>query len=148
MAKKVEKTHNPKAVATRLKSMSQGFKTVFQPTDTVDVEGTLTPAGQAAGELDADLGRYTNTDTAHEAYEGAKEDRDTNQPAVLARLDAFEIGLRAKLGTTSQKLVDFGLKPKAKGKRSAASKAKAAAKAKATRQQHDGKQAPPAAPEA
>jgi hypothetical protein len=147
MANNNEKHHNPKAVAARLKSMSQGFKTVFQPTDAIDVEGTSTPAGQAASQLDADLARYANTDAAHAAYETAKQDRDTNQPAILARLEAYEIGLRAKLGTTSQKLVDFGVKPKAKPKRTAANKAKAAAKAKATRQQHDGKSAPPATPQ-
>ncbi|HZU95167.1 MAG TPA: hypothetical protein VFF73_00555 [Planctomycetota bacterium] len=147
MAKNTDKSQHPKAVMARLSKMSQGFKTVFQPTDAIDVEGTSTPAGQAATELDADLARYASTDAAHEAYESVKQDRDTNQPVVLARLEAFEIGLRAKLGTTSTKLVSFGLKPKAQAKRTAANKAKAAAKAKATRQQHDGKSAPPATPQ-
>jgi hypothetical protein len=147
MAKNSDKSQHPKAVAARLSQMSQGFKTVFQPTDAIDVEGTSTPAGQAAIQLDSDLARYTATDAAHATYEMVKQDRDTNQPATLARLEAYEIGLRAKLGTTSKKLVDFGVKPKTPAKRTAASKAKAAAKAKVTRQQHDGKPTPPATTE-
>ena len=148
MAKKKQKSHNPTAVATRLSKMSQGFKTAMQPTDAVDVEGTSTTAAQASSELDADLALYTGTDASHEAYESAVQSRDDAQPAVLARLEAYEIGLRAKLGTGSKKLLDFGLKPKTPAKRTAASKAKAAAKAKATRQQHDGKSTPPATPSA
>ncbi|HZU99653.1 MAG TPA: hypothetical protein VFF73_23280 [Planctomycetota bacterium] len=144
MGNKKQKPHNPKAVAARLSSMSKGFKTVFAPTDVIDVEGTATTAAQAASELDSDLARYTDTDAQHEAYESVKADRDGAQPTVLARLEAFEIGLRAKLGTASKKLTDFGVKPKEPVKRSAASKANAAAKAKATRQKHDAPSAPPA----
>jgi hypothetical protein len=125
--------HNPAAIQTRLRAMSKGFKTALKPTDQVDVQGTPTPASAAAAQLDADLALYTGTDAQYEVYEQAKEKRDTAQPAILGRLAAYELGLRAKLGTSSKKLEDFGLEPKKPARKSAATKAKAASEAKKTR---------------
>src|SRR5271170_2624441 len=86
MLKKKKTGYNPKAIATRLKAMSQGLKTALQPTDSLDVEGTATPTSQAASEVDGDLANYLLTDSKHDDYEAAKQVRDEAQPAVIARL--------------------------------------------------------------
>jgi hypothetical protein len=118
----------------KLQALSKGLRTVLQPTDTIDVAGTSTPAGKAADDVDAELARFTATDAAHTAYEKVKQARDAATPATLAHFEALEAGLRAKLGVSNPDLTQFGLKPKKKrAKLTAQELVEAQAKANATR---------------
>src|SRR5580658_8554674 len=112
------KHKNPLAVKTRIEELAKGIQGLA-PTVAIDVQGTSTPAGQVLQDLGTDLGRYTRTDEADVAYQHAKQDRDGAQEATLARLEAVEIGLRAKLGTSNPELKLFGLQPKRPRKKKA-----------------------------
>src|SRR5579883_787423 len=134
---------HPAAMQAKLQALSKGLRTVLQPTDTIDVAGTSTPAGKAADDVDAELAFYTNTNVAHAAYEKVKQARDAAAPATLAHFEALEVGLRAKLGVSNPDLTQFGLSPKKKrAKLTAEELVKAQAKASATRAEHSPK--PPA----
>src|ERR1700722_4172788 len=98
----------PRSMKTRLAALSKGLRTALQPTDQLDVSGALTLAPSVADAVDKDLALFTDTDDAHQTYEEKKEVRNTSTPDVLARLEAVEAALTAKLGATSTRLASFG----------------------------------------
>jgi hypothetical protein len=138
----------PKAVKARIQVLSKGFATVAAPTDVFDVNGAMTVATQVVTDLATELAPFDETDREHATYEKTLQARNAGTDATLARLDAIEAAVRAKLGATNPDLRLYGLIPKrAPKKRATPEQAESAEQASATRKEHDAALAEkPAAP--
>jgi len=98
------------------------------------VLGTSSAPGTISSQLGQMLAPYTTTDSARQAWSDEVKARDAAQPATVKFIEGIEAAVKSHFGSTSQRLTDFGLKPKkAPRKLTPEERLAATEKAKATR---------------
>jgi hypothetical protein len=127
--------NNPGDLEQRLKLLSQGTKAVLTSVPSIDVDGVPVTPAAAATMLDGWVLLFTTADGLHASLTKAILDRNNATPQILAFVKSYEEGLRAKLGSSSAALEQFGLTPtKKRADRTSAEKAASAAQGALTRQ--------------
>ncbi|HZU98843.1 MAG TPA: hypothetical protein VFF73_19205 [Planctomycetota bacterium] len=105
------KSSGPGRVELRIQNLLAGLAKL-SPQETLDVLGTSSAPGTVTSELGKRLVPYTDSNTAHQAASEAVKARDAAEPETVSYIEGVEAAVVSHFGATSERLTDFGLKPR------------------------------------